>query len=97
MKFDHIEVNGILNIVINRKVQWTLNDHEQWHSNTGSLRTHAEMMRIVNEIKKDRRFRMWIHHDTLNIVRKQSPTPKFGTVVQTRNFGAGMMQFTSPK
>ena len=40
----------------------------------GPYRYHGEMMRIINAVKNDPRYRMWVHFDTLNIVRKE---PKF--------------------
>lgn len=40
------------------------------------LMLHEQMMKIVNALKKDRRYRMWVHFDTLNIVRKERVTPK---------------------
>jgi hypothetical protein len=86
MRFHDIEVSGIESIVFNRKNRWVFADIgdkgtvwrelDQTPGATpgfpigGKYKTHTEMMKIVNELKKDRRYRMWIHYDTLNIVRK---------------------------
>lgn len=72
MKFREIEVSGIECIVFNRKHVWRLIEGELWEEKlldkTKRL-SHKDMMVIVNALKRDRRYRMWIHFDTLNIVR----------------------------
>ena len=81
MRFHCIEVSGIRNITFNRKSLWQA-DGGMWrkcelrklHEPVES-RTHDEMMAIVNVLKWDRRYRMWVHEDTLNIVRKSDRTP----------------------
>jgi hypothetical protein len=82
MRFQNIEVSGIEHIVINRTHHWRLFSADTWakclRDGDGfpvslpapQKMPHKEMMRIVNILKKDRRYRMWIHMDTLNIVRK---------------------------
>jgi hypothetical protein len=74
MKFENIVVGGITNIVINRKAKWTLNEgmwqRENKAAMTGeALKSHGQMMDVVNHPKTDRRYRMWVHGNTLNIVR----------------------------
>lgn len=80
MKFHNIEVSGIRNITFNRKALWQA-DGGMWRKvdltnapagvfDIIDSKTHEEMMKIVNLLKWDRRYRMWIHGDTLNIVRK---------------------------
>jgi hypothetical protein len=64
MKFEKITVSGITNIVINRKVKW-IYSCGMWNEK----RPHTEMMAIVNHLKADKRYRMWIHGNTLNIVK----------------------------
>ena len=91
MRFHDIEVSGIECIVFNRKDRWILHDvnpifGELWQRVASPVdpneqerqptKTHAEMMKVVNALKKDRRYRMWVHFDTLNIVRKEGITPK---------------------
>ena len=72
MKFQNIVVSGICNIVINRKQKWVRGGNE-WHKaeNIAHTYEHSFMMEIVQHLKADRRYRMWIHGDTLNIVRKE--------------------------
>jgi hypothetical protein len=70
MKFTNIEVSGIEHIVINRKVKWSLITGS-WDNGNGEIHSDADMMDIVSHLKEDRRYRMWIHADTLNIVRKE--------------------------
>jgi hypothetical protein len=74
MKFENIEVSGIENITFERKTKWTRDGSDNgcvWKS-AGDVeaKTHGEMMFIVNKLKEDHRYRMWVHFDTLNIVRK---------------------------
>jgi len=74
MKFQNITVSGICNIVIGRKVKWMqATSGSNWHKAVGGngACTHTEMMEIVQHLKIDRRYRMWIHGDTLNIVRRE--------------------------
>lgn len=74
MKFHCIEVSGIMNITFNRKVLWQAKGGYWIRSNENgveSSKRHDEMMAIVNILKWDRRYRMWVHGDTLNIVRKK--------------------------
>lgn len=78
MRFRNIEVSGIERIVFNRETEWRLETENLWrkvvkgdypdHMPTPEYRTHDNMMAIVNALKKDRRFRMWVHFDTLNIL-----------------------------
>jgi hypothetical protein len=83
MRFKDIEVSGITTIVFNRKyafaqsmidrswIQVNKND-TIFIGSTGKENriSHEEMMSRVNHAKKDKRFRMWVHNDTLNITRK---------------------------
>ena len=76
MRFNEIEVQGITNIVINKRTQWKRNGITgQWVDCgvgvDGRAKTHVEMMKIVNILKTDRRYRMYIHLDTLNILKKE--------------------------
>jgi hypothetical protein len=81
MRFRNIEVSGIERIVFNRKTMWSLINGGRWQKrNTGNFPdtmppseviSHSEMMCRVNNLKKDPRYQMWIHFDTLNIVRKK--------------------------
>lgn len=76
MKFKDIEVSGIKRIVINHKKVWEYYPSNTWMvlrpgESTESFRPHNEMMKIVNILKEDRRYRMWVHGDTLNIERKR--------------------------
>ena len=80
MKFENIVVSGIANIVVNRKTKWTQLPSNVWqrHVPKGEedmfgrgVYTHDQMMEIVQHLKEDRRYRMWIHGDTLNIVRRE--------------------------
>jgi len=34
-----------------------------------ALKSHDQMMEIVNHLKADRRYRMWVHGNTLNVVK----------------------------
>jgi len=86
MKFKEITVSGIVNVVINRKAHWKCvgasgdNEPVLWERQIPEgkvlgegayvLFTDEQMMGVVNRLKVDRRFRMWVHGDTLNIVRK---------------------------
>lgn len=86
MRFNEIEVQGITNIVINKKTYWKLTENKIWSlqgPNRGRVNyTHEEMMRIVNILKTDRRYRMYIHLDTLNILKKE----KHETTAKVRVF-----------
>lgn len=78
MKFHCIEVSGIRTITFNRKTMWKFSESfNLWEKQQvasfdvcANTKTHEEMMAIVNVLKWDRRYRMWIHGDALNIVRK---------------------------
>jgi hypothetical protein len=70
MKFKNIEVNGINNIVFNRKTKWRVVPEGWLAEFEGRTVTHDSMMFIVNQLKRDPRYRMWIHFDTLNVVKK---------------------------
>ena len=59
MKFENIEVSGITRIVIEHKKVWE----------AGQLGFTDEIYAIVNKLKTDRRYRMWVHNNTLNVVR----------------------------
>lgn len=83
MKFSNIEVNGIKKVVINRK-HWWVKVGPLWKlairgpepddfipvAYEGKTLTHEEMMKMVSHLKKDRRYRLWVHLDTLNIIRR---------------------------
>jgi hypothetical protein len=73
MKFKELAVSGINNIVIAHKVKWVWTDGFWVRSGApvagDAIKHHEEMMEIVNRLKADRRYRMWVHWDTLNIVR----------------------------
>lgn len=60
MKFKNIEVSGITRIVI---------DHRKTFE-AGALGFSERIHSMINHLKTDRRYRMWIHGDTLNIVKK---------------------------
>jgi len=73
MKFDNVEVAGITNIVIAHKVKWVWTDG-LWVRNGSpmigdAIKPHEQMMEMVNHLKGDRRYRMWVHWDTLNILK----------------------------
>lgn len=68
MKFQNITVSGIVNIVINRKTKW-VQKGAIWETSKDHC-CHEQMMNILTHLKEDRRYRMWVHGDTLNIVRK---------------------------
>jgi len=82
MRFQNIEVSGIVSVVINQRHIFHKDETGNWfrsvteHLTDGrpvsvmEMRSHKEMMAIVNHLKKNRKFRMWIHLDTLNIVRR---------------------------
>lgn len=72
MKFKNIEVNGIKHIVFNREHKWTFNESTgDWFEEfNGRSMTHHSLMWVVGRLKENRRYRMWIHLDTLNVVRK---------------------------
>lgn len=81
MRFRDIEVSGVVNIIFNRKTRFkhlgtgvwqrvVLFEKEEIHGR--GVYTHEQMMDIVNCLKADRRFRMWIHVDTLNVVRRRN-------------------------
>ena len=70
MKFKDITVSGICNIVIGRKVKWVQSGCVWNTVEKGKQVSHEGMMNIVAHLKEDRRYRMWVHGDTLNIVRK---------------------------
>jgi hypothetical protein len=68
MRFYNIEVSGIKNIVFNKKRMWEKQVDNSWfESNRGLACSHEEMMWIVNRLKYDRKSRMWVHGDALNI------------------------------
>jgi hypothetical protein len=82
MRFKDIEVSGITTIVFNRKrafaqsmidkswIEVNKNDTIFIDSAGKENRiSHEEMMSRVNHAKEDNRFRMWVHNDTLNIIR----------------------------
>ena len=79
MRFKDIEINGIINIVIAHKVKWTQLSSGVWQKQIpdgiiddgfgGGVYTHEQMMEMVNHLKGDRRYRMWVHWDTLNILK----------------------------
>ena len=78
MKFDNVEVAGITNIVIAHKVKWMQLSSGVWQKQIPGgmddiggrgVYTHEQMMDIVNFLKGDRRYRMWVHWDTLNILK----------------------------
>jgi hypothetical protein len=74
MKFENIVVGGITNIVINRKAKWTLSEGMWQRENKAAmmgdaLKSHDQMMEVVNHLKADHRYRMWVHGNTLNVVR----------------------------
>ena len=79
MKFQNITVTGIVNVVIERRVKWTQLSTGTWQrqlpecldAGGRGVYTHEQMMSIIAHLKEDRRYRMWVHGDTLNIVRKQ--------------------------
>jgi hypothetical protein len=52
-------------------VKWSLITGS-WDNGKGERHPDKDMMNIVSHLKEDRRYRMWVHHDTLNIVRKES-------------------------
>jgi hypothetical protein len=82
MRFKDIEVSGITTIVFNRKrafaqsmidkswIQINKNDTIFIDSGKENHISHEEMMSRVNHAKGDNRFRMWVHNDTLNIIRR---------------------------
>ena len=74
MKFTNIVVCGITRIVIDRKDVWIYGDGVWIKSapESTSVKTHPEMMAIVNHLKVDRRYRMWIHGNVLNVVKAVS-------------------------
>lgn len=69
MKFKELVVSGITRIVIERKDIWVYGDGMWVKSIPTSVKTHNEMMTIVNHLKADRRYRMWVCGNTLNIVK----------------------------
>lgn len=78
MKFTRpIEVTGITRIVFDRKRVWDKDTDEIWTAkNDGSdaivrMMNHKDMSERIKYVEADSRFRMWIHGDTLNIVRKE--------------------------
>jgi hypothetical protein len=79
MRFRNVEVTGITSIVFDRKVIWNLDKGTSvWYATTERFMYHSDMMKIVNLLKRDNRYRMWVHADTLNIVRKsERGCPKF--------------------
>ena len=70
MKFENIVVGGITSIVINRKAKWTLSEGIWNYAEKDNFKSHAEMIELINYLKHDIRYRMWVHGDTLNIVRR---------------------------
>jgi hypothetical protein len=82
MKFKDITVSGLTDIVINRESKWVHLPSGTWQRelkpgapdiNGRGVYTHEQMMDIVEHLKTDRRFRMWIaigEGGSLNIVRK---------------------------
>ena len=69
MRFKDIVVSGITRIVIHRTDVWMYGDGVWVKSIPTSVKTHDEMMAIVNHLKADKRYRMWVHGNTLNIVK----------------------------
>ena len=69
MKFTNVTVSGITTIVMNRKVVWKQTEKGWAHSNGHNMTSHDGMMEVVNHLKADRRYRMWVHGNTLNIVK----------------------------
>jgi hypothetical protein len=79
MHFRDVQVSGITKVVFNRKTIWNqMSPGNNWfrplepNVMKQTVRCHAEMMGIINLLKADRRYRMWVHGDTLNIVRKSA-------------------------
>ena len=72
MKFRNIEVSGIKHIVFNREHKWTFDEKiGDWLCEFEGRRvTHNSMLWIISKLKINSRYRMWIHWDTLNVVRK---------------------------
>jgi hypothetical protein len=72
MKFEKITVSGIAIVVIDRKARWMKNSEDGVWCKANSFdnaKPHADMMAIVNHLKADKRYRMWLHGNTLNIVK----------------------------
>ena len=82
MRFIDIHVSGIDSIVINREAKWVHLPTGVWQKQIPAgaddvggrgVYTHEQMMEIVEHLKFDRRYRMWIaigEGGSLNIVRK---------------------------
>lgn len=76
-----IEVSGIETVVFDRKKIWTIDEDEVWNGRTAEgtlvgIMNHKAMCDRIKAVERDSRYRMWIHGDTLNIVRR---TPKVKT------------------
>lgn len=70
MRFYDIEVSGIKTIVFNKKRLWEKQADNTWlESNRSIVCSHEEMVWIIDRLKYDRKSRMWVHGDTLNIER----------------------------
>jgi hypothetical protein len=69
MKFKNITVSGITRVVMNHKVVWTQTEKGWVHSNGHNITLHDGMMEVINHLKEDRRYRMWVHGNTLNVVK----------------------------
>jgi hypothetical protein len=69
MRFNNIEVSGINRIVIAHKAVWEWNDGIWVRGGDHAPKHHGEMMEMVNRLKSDRRYRMWVHWNTLNILK----------------------------
>lgn len=84
MKLRNVELGGIRNIVFNHKTLWAARGGD-WVRVLEGIRTgitttslvndcvsitHGDMMYRINLLKNDKRYRMWVYGDTLNVVRK---------------------------
>ena len=80
MKLGRIEVSGITRIVINREFVWELREYRGlgepvWVKIDGEgawvfVRTPKEVRDMLDYMLARPEYRMWVHGDTLNIVKE---------------------------
>lgn len=87
MKFTRpIEVTGITRVVFDRKKAWNKDAEDIWTFKTDEsgnvyLMNQKAMTDRIKFAEADSRFRMWIHGDTLNIVRKEEK-PRYPRIIR---------------
>lgn len=94
MKFTlPIEVVGIQSVVFDRKKHWK-KDGDSWYLTESDLTStvipHSEMCKRIKIVEKDPRFRMWVHFDTLNVVRKEVKPTEPPIVTAFRGISAAL-------